>query len=376
MSDPRIHKRRQIALVVHDFSPGFGHGRYCVELARRFKDAHDVHVFANHFGVAAEPGWTFWKVPAWRRSALLTITSFLASAGRKLGKRRFDIIHAQGLTCWSADVITAHICNAARLEHDTLRTAKDRVFDTLAGYLETEFYRHNRMARWIAVSQRTRAELLAHHSPVQPVEVIYHGVDGTQFGPASNLADKQSLREQLGLTSTTWWWLFAGEASKGLQPTLEALRQFPQAGLLVISRSNATAWLETASRMGLAERVCWPGPQASLAPYYRAADVLVYPSQYDAFGMVVAEAMSSGLPVIAGHSIGAAEWIVHGKNGFVINPGQPSELTNALRHLSSLPDQGAAIGMAARETALRHSWQQCADETLRLYETIWKQRSP
>lgn len=372
MSTPAGHQRRQIALVVHDFSPGFGHGRYCVELARRLAPLHDIHIFANHFGVPCEPYWTYHKVPALRYSAMFTIFTFLSQVNRLLRGQRFDVIHAQGLTCWTADVITAHICNTARVEKDHLRTNRQRLFDTLAGYAELEFYRHNRKARWIAVSNETANELYADHDPQHPVEVIYHGVDTEQLRPLGGQAEKLALREQIGLSSNRWLWLFVGEASKGLLPTLQALKHFPQAELVVISRSSAVEWLTKAWGLGVLPRVVWPGPQESMNQFYQMADVFVYPSQYDAFGMVVAEAMSAGLPVIVNNTIGAAEWIRHGENGLVCEVSNPASLQAQLQLLANLPDRGEQIGTNARLTARQHSWQSCAEATLRVYEETWK----
>lgn len=371
MSAPAPSRRRQVALVVHDFAAGYGHGRYCVELARRLAPAHDVHIFANHFGVPCEPYWTYQQVPAWRRSALLTILTFISQAQRRLARRHFDLVHAQGLTCWRADVITAHVCNAARVEKDALRAPRERLFDTLVGQLETEFYRHNQSARWIAVSGQTARELQTHHESVHPVPVIYHGVAADQFRPAADAGQKLALREGLGLPVNSWLWLFVGEASKGLLPTLQALRHFPHATLLVISRSAETHWLARAAELGVLSQVIWPGPQASLSPFYQAADVFVYPSQYDAFGMVVAEAMSAGLPVIVSPDIGAAEWIRHGENGLVGSLSKPDALKTLLQLIDALPDRGAQLGANARLTTQHYSWQRCVEATLRIYEATW-----
>ncbi len=364
-------QRRQIALVVHDFATGFGHGRYCVELARRLAPHHDIHIFAHHFGIPCEAYWTYHHVPAWRRSALLTIGTFLANACRRVARQRFDIVHAQGLTCWRANVITAHVCNAARVEQDSLRPPKHRLFDTLAGQLETEFYRRNIAARWIAVSQQTARELATYHEPAQPIRTIYHGVDSEHFRPAANPAAKQTLREQLGLPTNQWLWLFVGEASKGLQPALTALKEFPHASLLVISRSDANEWLERAANQGVLDRVIWTGPQTDLVPFYQSADALVYPSQYDTFGLVVAEAMSSGLPVVTSRSIGAAEWIEHGVNGFKGDAFQPAALITLLQQLDALPDKGVSVGKQARLTATQYSWDACTQATLAIYQETW-----
>jgi len=269
-------------------------------------------------------------------------------------------------------VITAHVCNAARVEKDALRSPRERLFDTLVGQLETEFYRRNLNARWIAVSRQAASELQADHTPAHPTEVIYHGVDTDQFRPANERGHQRAVRENLGLPTDRWLWLFVGEASKGLLPALQALKQFPNATLLVISRSAVNDWLAKAAQLGVLAQVLWPGPQASMAQFYQAADVFVYPSRYDAFGMVVAEAMSAGLPVIVNQGIGAAEWVQHGENGLRGDFSQPTTLLAALQQLAALPDRGAQLGVNARLTARGHTWQRCAEATLGVYEQTWK----
>ena len=74
----------KIALVVHDFDLNFGHGRYAVELARRLAPRHDVHVYANRFAVPLAANFTFQKVPAWRRTSLSTVLTFIRPAEKLL----------------------------------------------------------------------------------------------------------------------------------------------------------------------------------------------------------------------------------------------------------------------------------------------------
>src|SRR5262245_30013293 len=104
----------RIALVVHDFDPGLGQGRYAIEIARRLAPRHTFDIYANTFAVAPQPGWNFVRVRAVRTVSLTSVFSFLVASQALVRGRPSDLIHAQGLTCWSADVITAHVCNAAR----------------------------------------------------------------------------------------------------------------------------------------------------------------------------------------------------------------------------------------------------------------------
>src|SRR5581483_3137842 len=121
----------KIALVVHDYNPRVGQGCYAVELAERFKIRHEVHVIANTFGGISPDGLTFHPVRVWRRNTLLKVLSFLWASERVCRGQTFDIIDSQGLSNWNCDVITAHICNAARRKLAPPGDFKNRLFQNL-----------------------------------------------------------------------------------------------------------------------------------------------------------------------------------------------------------------------------------------------------
>ncbi len=362
----------KIALVVHDFDPRYGQGRYAVELARRLAPRHDLTIYANRFGVPLEPNWTYQKVPAWRATALTTVYSFLFASERLLREHSYDLIHAQGLTCWRSEVVTAHICNAARTQQTTATSWKSRLFPALVIPLERWFYRQAGPRQLIAISQPVAAEVKANYRWSQPCEVIHHGVDTEQFRPPQNDAEREQSRARYGLKPGSWNWLFVGEAVKGLRQIVEQLPHFPTAELLVITRSHLEPYQQLAKQLGVFERVHWWGPEENIALAYRAADIFVYPSDYDAFGMVVAEAMATGLPVIAGQSIGAAEWIQPQRNGLLCDPHQADSLREQLSWLQHNAARSQALGLAARETAQAHSWDACAQATEAVYERFRK----
>ncbi|HSQ54352.1 MAG TPA: glycosyltransferase, partial [Gemmata sp.] len=126
--------RLRIALVVHDYHRHGGHSRYTVELASRFRDEHEVHVFCNSVEQPDTAGITFHHIPAWRPNALLSILSFIIPATAKV-RGRFDIIHAQGLCGFHHNIATAHFCQAAwydALDREGIRlTAKQRIARSL-----------------------------------------------------------------------------------------------------------------------------------------------------------------------------------------------------------------------------------------------------
>ena len=101
--------RLRIAMVVHDYNRHAGHSRYVAELATRFKQEHDVHIFASTFEEADPAGLTFHKIPAIRWSQLAKVLSFILPA-TLLVRGKFDVIHSQGLCGLRHDVATMHFC--------------------------------------------------------------------------------------------------------------------------------------------------------------------------------------------------------------------------------------------------------------------------
>jgi UDP-glucose:(heptosyl)LPS alpha-1,3-glucosyltransferase len=364
----------KIALVVHDFDPRYGQGRYAWELARRMARQHEVRVFANTFINPGETGISFVKVPAWRANALTTVWSFLRNSEKLLGSQPCDIVHAQGLTCWQADVITAHICNAARWEHSPPRRLPSRLFHALVGPLEKRFYQQPRAGHLVAISRQVADEVKRHYNWQRPVTVIHHGTDTEKFRPPLNAAERLAARQRYHLGESEWVWLFVGEAAKGLREAIEQLPSFPAAKLLVVSHSDLAGFRRLADALDVSGQVHLHGPEEDIASAYRAADVFVYPSAYDAFGLVVAEAMASGLPVILGGNVGAAEWIKHRQNGLICDPASSHSLREELAWLQANSASAAELGVAARITVEQHSWDACAAATLAVYEQVLQER--
>jgi glycosyltransferase involved in cell wall biosynthesis len=97
-------------------------------------------------------------------------------------------------------------------------------------------------------------------------------------------------------------------------------------------------------------------PQEALATELSRHDVLVLPSRHDSFGMVVAEAMACGLPVIVTENVGAKEMISDGENGRVVAAGDAESLAAAMNWFAERIDTLPKMSAAARTAAERYSW--------------------
>ncbi len=97
-------------------------------------------------------------------------------------------------------------------------------------------------------------------------------------------------------------------------------------------------------------------PREKLASEYEAADMLVFPTLGDGFGMVIQEAMCTGVPVLTTRCGGGPECITHGVDGWIIEERSVDALVEALRTLSGDRSRLAAMGRAARLRAERWTW--------------------
>jgi glycosyltransferase involved in cell wall biosynthesis len=150
----------------------------------------------------------------------------------------------------------------------------------------------------------------------------------------------------------------------------------PGTKVLLVSRSDPQPYLSLAARCGMADRVVSAGPTSAIEHAYAAADVFVFPSRYDAFGMVVTEAMACGLPVVTSRQAGASEIISDRTDGILIpDPGDRAAWTQAIGTLAADSTERARLGRAAAETASRFTWDQVARHTLAVYEQVLRSRT-
>ena len=203
-----------------------------------------------------------------------------------------------------------------------------------------------------------------------PIRVIANGVDLDRFRPASE-AERARARASIGLSGDSLVAVFIGHEfeRKGLPIVVDALRQAPGVSLLVVGGTpdQIRHSRGQSERLGVADRVHYLGPQPDPVPFLQAADVFVLPSAYESYGLVIMEALASGVPVVS-TSVGVApEVIDDGMNGFIV-PQDAAVVAQRLRELSG--QDLSAWRQRARERAAGHSWRAAADRYLALVDEL------
>ena len=354
----------RVALVVDRFDPqGGGLEQWTVRLATHLLEAnHHVEVVtfahANHallIPIHTIPHHTSPLIRARRIEA-------------HLAPLNFDVTHDSG-SGWSAEVFHpqtgSHLASLDReiASHTPLRRLK-------AALSPRTTLRRRRMARLeshqaanatriIAVSNRLRTLLAARYaiSPAQ-ITVIPNGADTARYAPTLIAPHRDPARAALGITGT----LFLGSAHnmrlKGMDNAIRALARLRAEGndatLAIAGGTPDAYWHDLAAGQGVQHHVHFLGQVDDMAPLFAAADACVHPTRWDACSLSTIEAAAAALPVITTAMNGAAELIVDGQTGYVLqDPEDLDTLTTLMRGLLN-PTLRTRIGQSAQAAAAHH----------------------
>lgn len=237
---------------------------------------------------------------------------------------------------------------------------------------------HGRSRRVYTPSGPARQDLL--RMGVQEVEVWGRGVDVNQFNPARRDA---ALRSRLGIDRGTFMFLHVGRlaAEKNVRVILDAYRAFQAA------RPGAATCLVIAGAgpsLPSLREAAGPGVRflgnldrhTALPQLYASADAFVYASETETLGLVVIEAMASGLPVIATPAGGVADNLRDGLNGLAFPPGNAESMAQCMVQLAdNAPLRGSLAGHA-RRWAEDRSWHSELDRLDASYREVFDAAAP
>lgn len=152
------------------------------------------------------------------------------------------------------------------------------------------------------------------------------------------------------------------------------LKEHPQTKLLITGRGPYEAELkEQARRLGVDNRVFFTGyiDDKTRNILYRLAEVAIFPSLYEPFGIVALEAMAAGAPVLVSETGGLGEIIVHGRNGLKMHPGNAASLAENVLWMLKHPRQVEQMRRQGLADIVEiYNWALLAGKTSRIYEEI------
>jgi len=167
--------------------------------------------------------------------------------------------------------------------------------------------------------------------------------------------------------------LYVGRLNRGkgielLLKVMDRLKRYNTI-LLIAGDGEREYYEKMARRMGLSKYIRWLGEISSsqLPSIYQLANVFIFPSWYEGFGLPPLEAMASGLPVVLTETEGAREYAQSGDNCIMTKSGDIEGLFKGVVSILEDIDMGRKFGENGRETAKTFSWKSVADRAERFY---------
>jgi glycosyltransferase involved in cell wall biosynthesis len=236
---------------------------------------------------------------------------------------------------------------------------------SLSVHVERGTFHHAKVI--VAVSDLVRENLIELGVPSERIRVVVNGVDTERFcpGPPDRVA--------FGLPPDVPMALFVGDIAtvrKNLDTVLRALVGIPRLHLAVAGSTRGSRYPALARRLGLADRVHFLGTRDDMPLLMRSVDMVVLVSHYEPFGLVVLEAMASGIPVVTARTVGAAPLVEKGGGMTLPDPTDTAALTSALATLVAKPRLRAALGSAGRAIAEQYAWRDASRTYASIYEEL------
>jgi len=220
----------------------------------------------------------------------------------------------------------------------------------------------------VATSHHMVAELKAHK--FKDVGLWRRGVHSGRFSPAFCSPE---MRDRIsGGNSDKTILLYVGRlaAEKRIGEIVHVLDTVPNTHLALVGDGPHRAKLE---QIFAGRNVTFNGYMQGeeLSAAYASADIFVFPaSPFETFGLVVAEAMASGLAVTSGRVGGVPEIITHGESGYMFDWDDTRVMVELVRDLVEHPDKRASFGKQAREAVLPLTWDSIMDDFFETYEHV------
>jgi glycosyltransferase involved in cell wall biosynthesis len=374
-------------LLVGDYAndPRLGSAKVAHKLREEFRAAgHECDaLFAEDLGTR----------PTGRQVRQLVAPVLGHSAiGRALARRPYDVVDAasaEGLWFGAARRIgrqrsTAFICRSNGLEHRNYNRMLDDSREGLTSKPWTRriWYPASRLSQVAAAARMADRLLVLTEGDRQfalgrgwqsndRIDVVAHGVSGRFLATSPQGASRGSG----ALFCGSW------DLTKGITYLAAAFNRLAEEGrpvpLTILGPGLAadvviSAFSETARpHVRVVDRVA----EERVIDEYRRHDLLVFPSTYEGFGLVVLEAMSQGLPVVAAPAGCAPDLVRDGETGSIVPFRDGQALACAVARLMSSPEERARLGANCAARVAGMSWKRTAERTIEVYATALASRA-
>jgi len=374
---PAVFDRKaKIAVVCPNYGLVGGAELFAFELTERLAQMadFDIHVFANRW----RPGKSvtnFHKIPIFNFPRWLRPVSFALFVHRAIAAGQFDLVHSHE-RLYAFDLLTHHgLPHATWVEK--VRNKRPSLFDRAVCRIEKAGIMNPGKPLILPVSSLGKNELQAlFRIPDSRLQVIHPGITVKRYLEPDQAQCRRAIRQRHALQPDDVVALFVGMNFdlKGLDRIMQSISAYTGQGthhsalkLLVVGNGDLKKYAKFSRDLGIEKRVVFAGERQAVEKYFLASDFFALMSHMDSFGIVVLEAMASGLPVIISDTVGARDVVEPGKTGFIIAAESYDQSMQVALEAMLHPNLRGAMGAAARQVAIRYDWDQIAAQVADLY---------
>lgn len=365
-------KPLQVGMITYalDRAPG-GIGRYTQELTRALQ-AQEVPLTLLHAGRKREFLKNAVSLPGSRfLPGLLTVGQVEIGW---VGKReKLSLIHDP------VGVMPLFLTGARKIV--TIHDVVPYIYPETSTKLDKLIYHYwlplavRRLDAIITVSEQSKQDII-RYLPVNEEDVVVIPEAAGSSYRLMNPIDVKPVLNRYGIDFPYILYVGSLESRKNLPRLLEAFArvrtQHPDWKLVIV---GARKWkfssiFETVKRLELEPFVHFTGyvEEEHLPAIYNGADLFVFPSLYEGFGLPVLEAMASGTPVITSNCSSLPE--VAGDAAILIDPYDIQAMADAIQQVLSDPSLAATLRVKGLARAKTFSWKRTAEETIAVYERV------
>ena len=373
---------RRWALAAGDFVPFGGMDRANHALATYLaRSGRDVHIVAHRVSpdLAALPNLTVHRAIrplGWHLLGGPLLRARASVAALHLGAAH--LLDNGGNTRWRGPT-WIHYLHAAYESQAANTRARISAVAGHRRFLAAEAEAIRRAPAIICNSERTANDVRTHYGvPAERIRVVYYGTDGDDFAAITE-PSRVAARDLIGVKHERPLAIFVGalgDRRKGFDLLFDAWARLCadptwDADLVVAGLgAELPAWRQRAEDRGLGARVTFLGFRVDVPRILAAADVIVHPARYEAYGLGVHEALCRGIPAIVSHDAGVSERLSADLKPLTLSALTPALLIDRLRLWRDDATGWSARARSLGATLRLRAWDDMAVEIAGIVEQV------
>lgn len=385
-----------IAVVHHRWSQRGGAEKYMVNLVKALAQrGHKITLYVINQEIPLPKEIEIKKISVPKFPLWLRFLAFAYFAGKEIKKSSYDVSIGFGKV-WGLDVVRpsggCHRAYEERMQVIQLQRSsfsailkrvksKVSIFKFVNRLIEDKMFSENPAI--IAVSELVKNDINRYYPEMKgQIEVIFNGKNAKELNVSKSLKARETLCQNYNISKNSIIFLMVATnpVLKGLEELLKSFRYFDSSflrtynpHLILLGSKKSSTINRLIKQNGLSQRVNLISFTSEIENYYCGSDILVHPTNYDAFANVCLEAMSYGLPVLTTKMNGGSEIYTNFKNGIILNTTDSQKLAITIMKIVKA-NQLKEIGLAGYKLLNNYNFDKNINRVEKFLYSVYKQK--